>query len=490
MPSTFFGIDIANTALAAAQMMMDVASQNIANDATPGYSRQVADLATTQPYALPDRAGAYTPMLGTGVQVQAVQRMRAGYLDGLYRMTQSDNGFQTTTGNLLSSVQSMLGEPGSNGLSTLMNQFFSDFQTLSEQPSSTAARTTVQQDGESVAARIQSIYKGLMQVGQQATTQAQTDAGTANTYLQELGQLNQSIAGAQALGQQPNDLLDQRDLLIDKISKLIPVTSATVTQQVGSQTISEVTLTTQTASGGSVTLLSGGAYGQLSVTPGSGSFSLSATDALSGATQSLAPTGGTIGAAYQFVNQDLNPSVSGPPPSLMYQLNQIVGSFTGAVNGQHEQGWYQDPTSGWTQATADPFFTAQGGGTISAQNIEVNPNIQSNVAYIAAGATGNSGDGQNATAIADIAGQTSGPLPQYAGFVAGIGTRIDLAQNLSATSQSLLQQVTSQREQVSGVSINQEMTNLVEAQSMYTAATKVAEAMDSALQSLIQSIQP
>lgn len=490
MPSAFFGIDIAQTALSAAQMMMDVASQNIANDATPGYSRQVADVTSTQPYALPDRAGTYTPMLGTGVQVSSVQRLRAGYLDGIYRSTQGDAGFYGTQGNLLTAVQATLGEPGQGGLSSLLNQFFSDWQTLSQQPASTAARTVVQQDGESVAARIQTIYQGLQQIGQQATAQAQADVGTVNTYLHELGQLNQSIASAQALGQQPNDLLDQRDLLVDKIAKMIPVTATTVTQQAGSNTITQVTLTTPAAGGASVALLSGGKYGQISLSPSAGGFTLTATDAVTGTQQSLAPTGGTIGAAYQFVNTDLNPAAAGPPPSLMYQLNQVVQSLSGAVNGQHQQGWYQDPTSGWTQATNDPFFTAQGGGPITAQNIELNPNIQSNVAYIAAGATANSGDGQNATAIADIATAAGGPMQQYAAFVAGVGSQIDLSQSLGGTATSLLHQVTQQRASLSGVSINQEMTTLVEAQSMYTAAAKVAQAMDSSLQSLLSAIQP
>lgn len=471
-------------------MMMDVASQNIANDATPGYSRQVADVTATTPYALPDLAGTYTPMLGTGVQVSSVQRLSAGYLSSIYRSTQTASSFYTTQGNLLQTMQSTLGEPGSTGLSSLLNQFFSDWQTLGQQPQSAAARTVVQQDGQAVVARIQSIYQGLQQVGQQAQTQAQADAGTVNTDLQSLAQLNQSIASAQTLGQQPNDLLDQRSLLVNQISQYIPAAATTVSTSVGQNSITEVNLTIPASGGGSVSLVSGGKFGTLSLTPTATGFTLSATDALSGTSSAIAPTGGTIGAAYQFVNQDLNPTAAGPPPSLMYQLNQVVQSLATSVNTQQQAGYYQDPSSGWTAATSDPFFVAQGGGPITAQNIGVSTNIQSNSAYVAAGATPNSGDGQNATAIGNIAGQANGPLQQYASFVSGVGSQIDLSQNLGSTSQALLSQITNQQQQISGVSINQEMTNLVEAQTMYTAATKVAQAMDSSLQSLIAAIQP
>ncbi len=511
MPGAFFGLDIANTALSAAQVLMDVAGQNIANDATPGYSRQVADPATTTPYAQPDMGGTYTPQLGTGVDISNVRRVRASYLDGLFRTTQSDVGLYNTRQGYLTAAQSVLNEPGQNGLSAAMNRFFSDFQTLSQNPQSSAARTVVQQDGEALTAQIQQIYQGLQSVGVQAQTQATQDVAVANSDLQQLANLNSSIASAQALGQQPNDLLDQRDNLLNSLSKLIPISvTQTVTLPGGApapqgvytaNAITQVNVTIQDSSGNAVTLLSGQTAGSLtltpSATPGAPQFTLTATPA-AGTTYTgngnIAPTGGTIGAAYQFVNTDLNPGASGPPPSLMYQFNQAITSLASAVNAQQQAG-YQDATGTW--AAGPPFFTAQNPGgvspapAISVSNIQVNPQIQTNANYIAASAPpGAAGDGSNATAIANIAQQPNGPLSQYASFVSNMGSQVDLAQNLGSTAQSLLNQVTSQQSQVSGVSINEEMSNLVQAQAMYTAASKVAQIMDSSLQSLISAVQP
>ncbi|MDA8345058.1 MAG: flagellar hook-associated protein FlgK [Thermaerobacter sp.] len=506
MPGAFFGLDIANTALSAAQVLMDVAGQNIANDATPGYSRQVAEPTTTTPYAQPDMGGTYTPQLGTGVEISSVNRVRASYLDGLFRTTQSAVGLYSTRQGYLSALQSVLNEPGQNGLSSALNRFFGDFQTLSQDPQSSAARTVVQQDGEAVTAQIQQIYQGLQSVGQQAQSQATQDVQTVNSDLQQLANLNTTIASAQALGQQPNDLLDQRDNVLDSLSKLININvSRTVTLPGGApapqgqyttNAITQVSVSIQDTSGNQVTLLSGGDAGSLTLTPsttaGAPQFTLSATAAANTTytgSGSIAPTGGTIGAAYGFVNQDLNPSQAGPPPSLMYQFNQAVSQLASAVNAQHAAGYYQDPTNGaW--ATGLNFFAPSSGTTITAANIEVNPLIQGNTAYIAAGATASPGDGQNATAIANIAQEPSGPLSQYGGFVANVGSQVDLSQNLQNTAQSLLSQVTSQRQQTAGVSINEEMTNLVQAQAMYTAASKVAQIMDSSLQSLISAIQP
>ncbi len=527
MPGSFFGLDIANTALSAAQVLMDVAGQNIANDATPGYSRQVADPATTTAYAQPDMGGTYTPQLGTGVEISNVHRVRASYLDGLFRTTQSAVGLYTTSQSYLTAAQSVLNEPGQNGLSAAMNRFFSDFQTLSQNPQSSAARTVVQQDGEALTAQIQQIYQGLQNVGQQAQTQATQDVATVNSDLQQLANLNGTIASAQALGQQPNNLLDQRDNVLNSLSKLIPITvTQTVTLPGGApapqgtltpNAITQVSVSIQDASGNPITLLSGQSYGILTLTPsataGAPQFSLTATAAGAAAGTlgtTIAPTQGTIGAAYQFVNTDLNPTAAGPPPSLMYQFTQAISNLASAVNTQQQAG-YQDAASTGTGTTTTwspgpAFFTAQNpSGTtpapaISPANIEVNPLIQSNGNYIAASAaetttsggttttTGSAGDGANATAIANIAQQTGGPLSQYASFVSNMGSQVDLAQNLGNTAQSLLSQVTSQQSSVSGVSINQEMSNLVQAQAMYTAAAKVAQIMDSSLQSLISAV--
>jgi len=593
-------MDIASTALSAAQTLMDVAGQNIANDATPGYSQQVANLVATPPYAQPDMGGLYTPQLGTGVEVQSVTRVRANYLDGIYRTTQSNESYYSTRTNYLQALQSVLNEPGSNGLSASMNTFFSSYQTLSQNPQSSAARTVVQQDGEALAAQVQQIYQGLQSVGVQAQSQAGLDAQTANSDLQQLANLNTTISQAQAIGQQPNDLLDQRDNLLDSLSKLININFSTQTSTVGSFVTSQVTVTMPTSSGSSVTLVSGGQYGSLQVQPtttsqasyasdttalgltaqtdtingatiavtatdtlqslaskinaanagvtatvvpngsqyqltltsnssqpitGNGSdlfgttaqglaipvgtpqFVANATDALTGTTSPVAPSGGSIGAAYSLVNTDLNPNPpSGSAPTLMSQFTSAVLGLLNDINTVQMQGVYPvysgsstTPTS-WSAGV--PFFVSPTNttGTLTAQDIpsvEVNPAIQNDINQITTTSTQaqdtggpNLGDGWNATQMADIAQQQSGPVSQYSSFVADMGAAVDLSQNLQSTSQSLLTQVTSQREQTAGVSINEQMTNLVQAQSMYTAAAKVAEAMDSSLQSLLSAIQP
>jgi flagellar hook-associated protein 1 FlgK len=501
LPSAFFGLDIANTALSAAQVLMDVAGQNIANDATPGYSQQVANLVATPPYAQPDMGGLYTPQLGTGVEAQSVNRVRASYLDGLFRTTQSDESNYSTRSNYLQALQSVLNEPGSNGLTSTMNRFFSDYQTLSQNPQSSAARTVVQQDGEAIAAQIQQIYQGLQNVGQQAQNQATLDVQTVNSDLQQLANLNTTIAQAQAIGQQPNDLLDQRDNLLDSLSKLININVSTQTNTVGSYVTSQVTVTTP-ASGGAVTLVDGGQYGSATLTPASSGpqFTLSATDAVTGTSSAVAPTGGSIGAAYQLVNQDLNPTPSSGT-SLMSEFNAAALNLVNGINNVQMQGVYPVYASGsttpssWSNGQAFFVTSSNTTGTLTASDIpglEVNPAIQNDVNQITTTTQPNPalGDNSNAVAMADFGQSQNGPVQTYASFVSDMGASVDLSQNLQSTSDSLLSQITSQREQTAGVSINEQMTNLIQAQSMYTAAAKVAEAMDSSLQSLLSAIQP
>jgi len=488
MSGSFFAINIAQTALTASQVMMDVASQNIANDETPGYSRESANLAAIPADVAPTLGGPIAAgASGIGVTAESVTRARASYLDSIYRQTAADSGLYTTSQNYLSAVQSLFGEPGSSGLSATMNQFFSDWQTLSQNPSDPAFQTTVQQDGEALASQIQSIWSGLQSVAQQATNQATSDAGTVNTYLQEIAQLNGTIATAQTEGGQPNVLLDQRSYLVDQLSSLIGITSQTTSQQVGSATITQTSISVAGPSG-PITLVNGQSYGSLAVSGGPSGLTVTATDT-GGTSTAISPTTGSIGAAAQFVNVDANPNAAGPPPSIAYQLNQVVSQLTSDVNTQHAAGYYYDTTtSSWN--TGENFFTSQGGGAITAANIEVNPSIAANAGDIAAGATPASGDGQNALAIADIAQQPQGPLAQYAAFISGLGSQVDLSQNLGNTAQTLLEQIQNQKSQVSGVSINQEMVTMVQAQAMYQAAGKIAETSDAMLQSLINAINP
>ncbi len=487
---------------------MDVAGQNIANDATPGYSQQVASLVATPPYAQPDMGGLYTPQLGTGVEVQSVNRVRASYLDGLFRTTQSDESNYSARSNYLQALQSVLNEPGSNGLTSTMNRFFSDYQTLSQNPQSSAARTVVQQDGEAIAAQIQQIYQGMQNVGQQAQNQATLDVQTVNSDLQQLANLNTTIAQAQAIGQQPNDLLDQRDNLLDSLSKLININVSTQTTTVGSYVTSQVTVTTPASGGGAVTLVDGGQYGSATLTPASSGpqFTLSATDAVTGTSSAVAPTGGSIGAAYQLVNQDLNPTPSSGT-SLMSEFNAAALNLVNGINKVQTQGVYPVYASGSTTPSSwsggVPFFVSSQNPsstsptltTSDIPTVEVNPAIQSDINQITTTNTLNGnvpalGDNSNAIAMADLGQSQNGPVQTYASFVSDMGASVDLSQNLQSTSDSLLSQITSQREQTAGVSINEQMTNLIQAQSMYTAAAKVAEAMDSSLQSLLSAIQP
>lgn len=484
MAGSFFPLNIAATALQASQVMLDVAAANIANDQTPGYTEETAQLTNTPPYGVPTLESAYTVgQVGTGVEVSAITQSRATYLDGIYRSTQAAVGLYGTQVNDLSTVQSLFGEPGSSGLSSAMNQFFQSFQTLAQDPSNGSYQTTVQQDGETLTSQIQSVWANLQSVAQEATAQVGNDTGTVNTYLQEIAQLNGAIANAQTMGEQPNNLLDQQNLILDKLSKLIGITATTTTQPLGANTLTQVSVTVEGPGGTAVSLVDGQKYGSLALSgnPSSG-LTLTATDTV-GNTTALDPSSGTIGAGMGLVNTTLNPAVTG---SLAYAFNQVVANLASTVNAQSAVGYYQDPTGTWQ--TGENFFTSSNGNPISAANIEVNPVIASDAGAIPAGATPNTGDGQNAQAIADIAQQPNGPTAQYASFISTVGSQVDLAQNLSNTSDALLTQITNQRQETGGVSINNEMTTIVAAQTVYQAAGSVAQAADQMLQTLINDL--
>src|SRR5919204_998915 len=223
--STFFGLETTLRALLAQQSALDTTGHNIANANTEGYSRQSAVLGSTDAYQVTDGARQATiASIGTGVEIQAYNRIRDGFLDLQYRAQNMVLGQQSTTSGALAQVQTALAEPGDDGISNLLSGFWDAWNNVANDPSSTASRQALVEQAKTLTTSIQSLYSQLSQASSDASSEygslTASPGGEVAQDAAELSNLNLAIKRAVASGDTPNDLYDRRDQILDKLSQL------------------------------------------------------------------------------------------------------------------------------------------------------------------------------------------------------------------------------------------------------------------------------
>ncbi|WP_039653424.1 flagellar hook-associated protein FlgK [Clostridium tyrobutyricum] len=216
MPGLFSIFNTAKSGLFSQQTAINVTSHNIANANTDGYSRQRANMVTTTPYTMPSMDGAAgAGQLGTGVTVESIQRIRDSFLDYQFRTQNSISGQYSAQDKILSQVENVLNEPTDTSISSLMSGFFTSWQSLS---TSSQNASTVAQQAYQLTNDLNNVSSQLTKIKSDTNTELKSTIGTVNGYIKQLNQLNQQIQSVTIAGQNPNDLMDSRDLILDKLS--------------------------------------------------------------------------------------------------------------------------------------------------------------------------------------------------------------------------------------------------------------------------------
>ena len=216
MASSILGIG--QSALTAAQVGLNTAGHNIANAATPGYTRQVV----VQGAAMAQDFG--FGFLGQGAEISTVKRIYNEFLSTQVRSAQTSKSGVDIYYAQIRQIDNMLADPTS-GLSPALQNFFSGIQEVASNPSLIPARQAALSSAESLVARFQGMANRLSEISDGVNSQIVSSVNEINTYAVQIAQLNDSIGRAQrATGQPPNDLLDQRDQLILDLGKEIKAT--------------------------------------------------------------------------------------------------------------------------------------------------------------------------------------------------------------------------------------------------------------------------
>lgn len=425
---TLQGLQTALSGLLAQQEALDVTGNNIANSNTEGYTRETAVMQTNQPIVIP----AISPLtgrgaqLGTGVSVATITRVRNEYLDAQFRTQNSSLSGASTQSEELTQAQAAFNEPSSSGIASQMSAFWSAWSSLANEPTIEAKQGVVAA-GKQLTGVLHEVSAQLSAIGSQATEQYKAltgPGGEVQDDANQIAQLNGQIKLAEEAGQKPNEMLDRRDLLLDKLSSLAQVT------------VSEQTDGTDTVN-----------------------FGDAAKPLVEGTTVNWPPTlteaaGGRLGALLGLT------SPTGALASYQQALDNVAATLAGTVNALH---------------TSTPFFSGTTAATLT---------VAVTAAQVQTSSTEDPGGNDVAQAIASLRG---GSAEQgYATLIEQVGAGVQAAHDDQSNLQTTVTAIGNQRQSVSGVSLDEEMTNLISFQRGYQASARTLTAMDSMLETLIE----
>jgi flagellar hook-associated protein 1 len=425
---SFTGLQTALSGLEAAQAAITTTGENIANANTAGYTRQTVQTAANAPLIIPalTQQGGGT-QLGTGVSITDISRIRNQFLDVQYRAQNSATSNANSNANELGQVQTAMTDSSSSGLQTVMSKFWGAWNALAADPSAATLQGVVGA-GQTLASTFNAVAQQMQTVQSQASQQyaALTGAnGQVAQDAQQIATLNAQISQAKQAGISPNTLMDQRDSALDDLSSLAQISVST-------------------GSNGAVTVNFGDASSPL----------------VSGTTVTWPQTlttaaGGQLGSLLNIS------SSTGPVGQYISSLDGVANSVISSVNALQ-------PSS--------PFFSGTSASTIA---------VSASTATVQSASSSTSGN-DLAQAISNLA---NGPADQsYAAFVAQVGSGVQAAQSTQSTQQAVLTAVSNQRQSVSGVSLDEEMTNLIQYQQAYQASARVMNAINSTLDTLINGV--
>ena len=223
--STFSGIEMGKRSLFAHAQSIQTAGHNVSNSSTEGYTRQRVELKSFSPLYRPDLTRAETPgQIGQGVTVESVRRLRDTLLDRRIVAQAEQTGYWETRDKYILMMEQVYNEPGSASVRARMDQFWDAWEELSLYPESTAARQAVASRGQTLTDAIHNQYNALRGIGDMINGDIEAVVGQVNDTAARVASLNEEIAKVKAIGDSPNDLMDLRDTLTERLSGLLGVT--------------------------------------------------------------------------------------------------------------------------------------------------------------------------------------------------------------------------------------------------------------------------
>jgi flagellar hook-associated protein 1 len=524
MVSTFHGLETAKRGMFTQQSALSVVGHNIANANTPGYSRQRVNFQQTEPYPGASFNRPQIPgQIGTGVEAGSVQRIRDSFLDVQYRNEQNKLGYWETKANALKQMEEIMNEPSDSGLSKTIDMFWQSIQDLAVNPRNSGARSVVRERGIALSETFQYLSNSLTDIRQDIGNEISVTEKDVNALLNQIHNVNNQIGEVEPHGYLPNDLYDERDRLIDNLSQLVNIKVDYQPTGGNAESIAEGKAIIQLVDQNSATvadLVSAQGVQELKVNytdPDEESYVTSISVGKKDiAIENFKSDGKLKGLIESYGKKNQNGEVSGNFPDMLAELDNLAFTFAVEFNKVHAAGMSPNEITSGTNDEI-PFFQDAGGnllnadGTVNeeqrkgfAQRMEISDEIRSSLDNIA---NADGTDPENATtgdssvlqALADVINNeydyANGQDAEKANFrnyyevlIGGMAVDTQNAIRLTENSGTLRQAVEERRMSTSAVSLDEEMTNMIQFQHAYNASARMISLQDELLDKIINGM--
>jgi flagellar hook-associated protein 1 FlgK len=512
MTSTFMGLEISRRGMVAQQGALYVTGQNVSNASTAGYTRQTVNLQQTSPYPgvgmnAPQMAG----QMGAGVEIGSIQRVRDSFLDTQYRTENNQLGYWQASSDSLSQMEGIMNEPSDSGLSNAIDQFWQSLQDLSANPTDSGALSVVRQRGAALADTFNYLSNSLSSIQGDQKTQIGTTVDQVNTDLKQLNTLNQQIGKTEASGNLPNDLYDHRDRLLDDLSSMINIkvdyVKPAATANSAAQGKAVVSLVSDKGDNLGA-LLGESSYNELKVNYDGLSYDDSNPSVKTislGSNKidfSSMNSSGKLKSLIESYGYEQNGQVTGTYTDMLEKLDNLAYTFATEFNNQQQQGQSAAVLKG-TSTSVPAFFSDKNKAAITSANgfasrMQLSHEIQNSADHISTAAQGAPlGDATNVTALANVIkkglpygtdGQKTDFQSFYQGIIGQLGVDSQSAAKLATNSSTLQQSADQNRQSVSSVSLDEEMTNMIKYQQAYSASAKMISVQNDILNTIINGL--
>ncbi|PFW78195.1 flagellar hook-associated protein FlgK [Priestia aryabhattai] len=498
MSSTFHGLQVAKRGMDAQQAALYTIGHNVSNANTSGYTRQRVSLETFPAYPAPGMNQTGTAgQIGMGVEASTVERIRDTFLDTQYRDETIKVGYWDARAGALEKMEEIMNEPTEDGLSAVFNQFFESIQDVASHPSEAGARSVMIERAEAVGDTFSYLSTSLKTIQGDLQNERDVAVTQVNSLLEQINNVNQQIQNVEPNGYLPNDLYDERDRLLDEISKFMPVSLEYTKSSGNASATSEGVVTVQLqTSQGPTTLLDGKTHqvNAISVTTNQDYYVTEIHIGDEIRNPESFPQGKLKGLIEASGYIDNSGNKTGVYASMIDDLDEMAYEFVNWFNDKHQQGVTLDGDNGVS------FFNEISQKEGAATGIVIADKIKQNTNNIAAasGAAGTDrqGDGQNAQLLSQFrqkvlinSGNQAVSLDGFYQSVIGqMSVDAQQANRLKSNSETLQGAVEQRRQSTSAVSLDEEMTNMIQFQHAYNASARMVTMIDEMLDKIVNGL--
>ena len=532
MRSTFMGLEASKRGLFTQQSALYTTGHNISNANTQGYTRQRVNMETTPGFPGAGlNTGTTAGHIGTGVQAHSVQRMRDEFTDRQFRQETNKLGYWQSTTKAISQMEDIMSEPSEFGINQAFTEFWKSMEDVVADPKDTAARQVMISKGQSLAESFNYMDTQLKLIQGNIGNEINVVTKEANSLLKQIADLNKQIQAIEPNGYMPNDLYDARDVLLDKLNDIIPVSISYEKSGGNALAIAEGSMTVTFKphpNGTAIDLVKGKEYASIESMGGATEVNGDVDDTNTGGYNAFTgleisaigapPTATTtvnveydgmeaskgkllaLVDAYGYEGEYIDETgvtvqgTIGIYPDMLRQLDLLAEQFATVFNEQHNKGLDLNGVVG-----GDFFGKKDTTSNFSARNLKVEITKPINIA-----AQGNDdgtvptqaeeGNNKNMLALAklqsDVQTSLQGGTFQsfYKSLIGELGVKGQQAATLEFNSTTIHLQIENNRASFNSVSLDEEMTNMITFQQAYNANARMITVIDETLDKIINGM--